>query len=235
MPMTMCGLVGRQARAIDEQARHRLALGVAAPRGRRGRRGSGDRRRRRRGAPRRAARARGRPRARRAPRRRLGRRRRRPRGRASAGWWPARPEYRYRRPASPDNRFIMARGDPSRCLARRLVPVQDAIGSAAGVPGRQGRGQRPGHRQAAPRGQGRRSPDHLAARRTAPAGPGEGASPTSTSRRPRRASSTRTSRRRRRPRSRPSRDILRAGRMAMAPSVPDKRERRERRRIRGLD
>jgi ribosome-associated heat shock protein Hsp15 len=30
-------------------------------------------------------------------------------------------------------------------------------------------------------------------------------------------------------------DILRAGRMAMAPSVPDKRERRERRRIRGLD
>jgi ribosome-associated heat shock protein Hsp15 len=30
-------------------------------------------------------------------------------------------------------------------------------------------------------------------------------------------------------------DILRAGRMSMAPSVPDKRERRERRRIRGLD
>jgi ribosome-associated heat shock protein Hsp15 len=30
-------------------------------------------------------------------------------------------------------------------------------------------------------------------------------------------------------------DILRAGRLSMAPSVPDKRERRERRRIRGLD
>ena len=30
-------------------------------------------------------------------------------------------------------------------------------------------------------------------------------------------------------------DILRAGRLATAPSVPDKRERRERRRIRGLD
>jgi ribosome-associated heat shock protein Hsp15 len=30
-------------------------------------------------------------------------------------------------------------------------------------------------------------------------------------------------------------DILRAGRLAMTPSVPDKRERRERRRIRGLD
>ncbi|MEO5822588.1 MAG: S4 domain-containing protein [Vicinamibacteraceae bacterium] len=30
-------------------------------------------------------------------------------------------------------------------------------------------------------------------------------------------------------------DILRAGRMTMAPSMPDKRERRERRRIRGLD
>jgi ribosome-associated heat shock protein Hsp15 len=30
-------------------------------------------------------------------------------------------------------------------------------------------------------------------------------------------------------------DILRAGRMSMPPSVPDKRERRERRRIRGLD
>ena len=30
-------------------------------------------------------------------------------------------------------------------------------------------------------------------------------------------------------------DILRAGRLAMAPSVPDKRERRERRRVRGLD
>lgn len=30
-------------------------------------------------------------------------------------------------------------------------------------------------------------------------------------------------------------DILRAGRLSMAPSVPDKRERRERRRVRGLD
>ncbi len=30
-------------------------------------------------------------------------------------------------------------------------------------------------------------------------------------------------------------DILRAGRLATAPSVPDKRERRERRRVRGLD
>ena len=192
-------------------------------------------------------------------------RRRRRRGRACAGWWPARPEYRTnlvdppafgrrcipprgvaRRLNIPDilppralqsgrlatlgastgrwDRFPEIgsngnRGDPSRRLARRLLPLQDPLGSAAGVPGREDRGQRPGDGETAPRGPAGRPRDHLAPGRQATAGGRQGP------RRPAPAQGPGAGTLRgRHPAAHAQEqavaDILRAGRLAMAPACP---------------